>query len=81
MAKQKPKPEVLAVALGEAKPNPMFSEDQRAMVRFLTFNIAVPCAACGRKSKYHWTQLHSFYAVDFRHPLSLRGLSTRCFHR
>ena len=52
----------LLVGLYEAKPNKMFTEEQRAAVRFLRYNQAVPCAECGRRSKTHWTVLYSFEA-------------------
>jgi hypothetical protein len=51
-----------AVQIFEAKPNRMFTEEQRATVRFLRYANAVPCAECGRKSKTHWTLLISFKA-------------------
>lgn len=50
----------------EAKPNRMFSEAQRAAVRFLRFSRAVECAECGRRSKSHWTSLFSFQAMDMK---------------
>ena len=52
----------LIVGLYEAKPNKMFTEEQRAAVRFLRYSQAVPCAECGRRSKTHWTVLYSFEA-------------------
>ena len=52
----------LVVGLYEAKPNKLFTEEQRAAVRFLRYNQAVPCAECGRRSKAHWTVLYSFEA-------------------
>jgi hypothetical protein len=51
-----------AVQIFEARPNRMFTEEQRATVRFLRYSKAVPCAECGRKSKTHWTLLISFKA-------------------
>jgi len=56
--------DVLQVQMFEAKPNPMFSEDQRGTVRFLHYSRPVECAECGRRSKYHWTSLISFKAMD-----------------
>ena len=50
------------VEVREARPNKMFSEEQRALVRFLRFSSAVPCAECGRRSKTHWTMLCEFKA-------------------
>ena len=63
------KPELLAVYIGEAKPNPMFTEEQRATVRFLTYNKSVRCAECGKRTKYHWTALYEFEAVSLGEPL------------
>ncbi len=57
---------ILEVGLFEAKPNKMFSEEQRQTVRFLRFSHAVECAECGRRSKSHWTSLLSFQAMDTR---------------
>jgi hypothetical protein len=51
-----------AVQIFEARPNRMYTEEQRAIVRFLRYSKAVPCAECGRKSKTHWTLLLSFKA-------------------
>ena len=48
----------------EAKPNKMFTQDQHALVRFLRFTVAVPCAECGKRRKFHWTQLCSFQALS-----------------
>lgn len=53
---------VLTVQLFEAKPNAMFTEAQRQLVCFLRYNLAVPCAECGTRSKYHWTMRVSFTA-------------------
>jgi len=52
----------LVVGLYEARPNKMFTEDQRQMVRFLRYNESVACCECGRRSKTHWTVLYSFEA-------------------
>lgn len=63
--KAKPKDvELLCVRIGEAKPNPMFSEEQRAWIRFLTFNRCVVCQACGKKKRGMWTMLCEFRASD-----------------
>lgn len=56
---------ILTVQILEAKPNPMFTEEQRAAVRFLCFNRTVPCAECGKRRKIMWTMLCEFYACDF----------------
>ena len=55
---------LLWVDIREAKPNTLFSEEQRQMVRFLVYNRKVKCAACGKKKKVMWTQLCSFTAGD-----------------
>jgi hypothetical protein len=55
---------LLWVSIYEAKPNPMFTEWQRSTIRFLTFNRAVKCAACGKKKRGMWTMLCDFKAVD-----------------
>ena len=52
----------LFVGLYEARPNKLFTEDERAMVRFLRYNQPVACSECGRRSKTHWTVLYSFEA-------------------
>jgi hypothetical protein len=52
------------VQILEAKPNKMFSEQERASVRFLRYNQHVPCAACGKKLRIHWTMLCQFKAGD-----------------
>ena len=63
------KREILFVQILEAKPNPMFTEEQRAAVRFLRFNQTVPCAECGKKRKVMWTMLCEFYAHTLSTPL------------
>ena len=42
-----PKEEPLVVGLYEARPNKMFTEEQRATVRFLRYNQLVACSECG----------------------------------
>ncbi len=56
---------VVLSQVNEAKPNKMFTEEQRSLVRFLTYSEAVPCSMCGRRSKRHWTMLCSFAAAEF----------------
>lgn len=56
---------ILWVDILEAKPNEMFSEDQRRLVRFLHYSHPVKCAQCGRRRKRHWTLRCSFKARDF----------------
>jgi hypothetical protein len=60
--------EILYVQILEAKPNKMFTEEQRAAVRFLRFNRAVPCTECGKRRKVMWTMLCEFRAYDFNAP-------------
>jgi len=48
------------------KPNKMFTEAQRQTVMFLRYSQAVPCAECGKRSRYHWTMLLSFQAQSMR---------------
>lgn len=60
---------VLAVELLEAKPNPMFTEAQRAMVRFMRYYevgepVRMACAHCGKKKTILWTQLCSFRVAE-----------------
>lgn len=52
--------ELLKVEILDAKPNPMFSEAQRKLVRFLRFSRSVRCAQCGKKLRIHWTMLCQF---------------------
>jgi hypothetical protein len=59
---------ILAVEILEAKPNSMFTEEQRATVRFLRFNRRVRCAECGKRLKVMWTMVCEFYAYDFNAP-------------
>jgi hypothetical protein len=69
MSKEKQKrkePSILYVEIREAKPNKMFSEQQRAMVRFLLYNKPVVCAECGKKAKVMWTMLCQFKAGDMK---------------
>jgi hypothetical protein len=54
--------ELLYVNVCEAKPNPLFTEQQRAAVRFLIYNKSVPCAECGKKLRKHWTMICEFMA-------------------
>lgn len=54
----------LVVGIHEARPNPMFTESQRALVRFLRYSLSIPCAECGKKKRALWTMLCSFQALD-----------------
>lgn len=71
---------ILQVQLIEAKPNKMFSEDQRASIRFLRYSRAVKCAECGRKRKLHWTSLLSFKAIDMKTPSFVARSATNIVH-
>ena len=59
---------ILAVEILEARPNPMFTEEQRAAVRFLRFNRKVRCVECGKRGTLIWTMLCEFRAYDFNAP-------------
>lgn len=52
----------------EAKPNPLFTDEQTALVRFIKFQQPVACAHCNRKRKAHWTSLVPFRAIDMDGP-------------
>lgn len=53
-----------AVRYYEAKPNPLFTETQRAMIRFARYVSPTPCPFCGKLTRKHWTMLVPFGAVD-----------------
>ena len=55
-------PQPVWVQLLPAKPNQMFSAEVTRAVVFLRYSQAVPCAECGKRSKYHWTMRLSFAA-------------------
>ncbi len=63
MGKTKKAKKILFVQILEAKPNELFSEEQRRAVRFLRYSKAVACAECGKKRKLMWTMLCQFRAV------------------
>ena len=52
------------VEILEAKPNKMFTEAHRALVRFLRYNVSIKCAECGKRRRVLWTMLCSFQALD-----------------
>lgn len=55
----------LTVQILEARPNPLFTEAHRELVRFLRYEgDKVPCAECGKRKKILWTMLCSFQAWD-----------------
>jgi hypothetical protein len=58
-----------AVELIEARPNKLFTEAQRSLVRFLRYYeigkpAKAPCAHCGKKKTILWTQLCSFRVAE-----------------
>lgn len=55
-------PEILHVQILEAKPNKLFTEEQRAGIRFLRYNQTVICAECGKRRKIMWSMLCEFHA-------------------
>jgi hypothetical protein len=57
---------ILGVQILEAKPNPMLTEEERQLIRFLRFNRHVPCVACGKKARIMWTALYQFKAGDMQ---------------
>ena len=47
---EKPKQnDILYVSIREAKPNTLFTEEQRQSIRFLIYSKPVACAECGRE--------------------------------
>lgn len=56
---------MLCVEILEAKPNKLFSEEQRQSIRFLRYNKYIRCAECGKKRKVMWTMLCEFKALIF----------------
>jgi hypothetical protein len=63
MNKKLEKPQgLLQVQILEARPNRMFTEEQRRAIRFLRFNRTVVCTECGKRRKVMWTMLCEFYA-------------------
>jgi hypothetical protein len=65
-------PETITVEIWEAKPNALFTEEMRSLIRFLRFSASVPCAECGRKRKTHWTMITPFHAHTFpKHSFAL----------
>lgn len=52
----------ITVEVFEARPNKLFTEEMRQLIRFLRFSEAVLCAECGTKRKTHWTMTVPFKA-------------------
>lgn len=63
----------------EAKENPMFSEAQRACVRFVEYKEIVPCVLCGKRTKYHWTCVVRFKAANLNDHCFILKLSENWF--
>lgn len=58
----------------EAKPNKMFTEQQRALVRFVrSYGQSMTCAHCGKKKRTLWTMLTPFRAVDLSGIVAVKG--------
>lgn len=57
------KPVIVQVQVLEARSNPLYTDEQRALVRFLRYTAPVPCAECGTRSRHHWTMRVSFTAA------------------
>lgn len=69
----KPKaPGILFVDIREAKPNKMFSEEQRAAIRFLIYSRPVACAECGKKKKSLWTMICQFRAHSMENIFAIK---------
>ena len=68
-----PEDEILWVRIAEARPNKMFSEEQRASVCFLHWNKAVPCAECGKRRRVQWTLICEFMAHTMAPFVPLRS--------
>ena len=67
MATQRdPGGEPLTVEILEVAPNPAFTDEQRAWVRFLRYSRKVPCAECGKRRRILWTMLCEFRAPTLR---------------
>lgn len=56
--------QILHLQICEAKPNKLFTEEQRQMCLFLRYNKAVECRRCGKKRKLMWTMLCQFKAHE-----------------
>lgn len=71
IAISKRRPPILWVQILEAKPNKMFTEDQRQGILFLRYSRWIPCMECGKKRKVMWTALYEFVAHNLG-PFSLQ---------
>lgn len=77
--KKKSANDLLCVQILEAKPNPLFTDEQRSWLRFLRFSRPTPCAACGKKLRIHWTMLCEFKAGDTSGPSFQLGFYPQTF--
>ena len=80
MAKKKKKKAPLAplcVEIMEAKPNKLFTEKQRAWIRFLRYSRWIRCVVCGKKRKVMWTMLHEFMAITMDTAIGVIGEKDR----
>jgi hypothetical protein len=57
-------PYSIDVSMSSPKPNPMFSERQHVITKFLTYSKKVKCAHCGKAKLRLWTQLTFFRVVE-----------------
>lgn len=73
MAKKKNKKQILCVQILEAKPNKLFTEEQRQSIRFLRYNQTVKCAECGKKRKVMWTMLYQFRCANMESLVCTKG--------
>jgi len=71
----KPSP-LLCVEILEAKPNKLFTEEERSWIRFLRYNLPIPCADCGKKKRTMWTMLCSFESITI---VSIGRMSKKSF--
>jgi hypothetical protein len=74
----KKQPLILMVQVLEAKPNKMFTEEQRQLVRFLRYNQTIPCVECGKRRRIMWTMFCTFRAMNFdSHRFNLEKSTTK----
>jgi len=52
------------IAVGEPKRNPLFTPEQLAITKFLTYSKPVKCVHCGRPTRHHWTLLTFFRVME-----------------
>lgn len=62
---------ILWVDICEAKSNPLFTEEQRAAVRFLRYSKPIACAHCGKKKRTMWTMLCAFRSIEMSNRFSI----------